>query len=134
MALVIKPLPNLVKTETCQIHPRLPQGSCLFIAPSNSGKTTLLVNMLLRPSFGLCVHYHKIIVFSPTVHQDDSWALLQPDQYHPFLVKCRDGKKRMSAEILLDSDFNTDKIQAILNAQEALETRMRRGSSLCWMI
>ena len=31
----------------------------------------------------------------------------------------------MSAEILLDSDFNTDKIQAILNAQEALETRMR---------
>ena len=125
MTLVIKRLPSLEKAEACQIHPRLPQGSALFIAPSHSGKTTVLVNMILRPSLGLCVHYQKIIIFSPTVHQDSSWDLLQPGQYFPFPVKCRDGRKRMSAEIMLDSDFSSAKIQVILDSQEAHETSKR---------
>ena len=123
--LTIRPLPQLERVFECLIHPLLPQGSALIVAPSFSGKSTLLVNMILRARFGLCVHYQKIIIFSPTVHQDSSWDLLQPSNYFPSPVRCRDGKRRMSAEILLDSDFNTDKVQAVLDSQEALETRVR---------
>lgn len=45
----------------------------LIVAPAGSGKTTLILNLLLR----IYHHYfHKIKVFSPTIHNDQKWKHL----------------------------------------------------------
>jgi ABC-type branched-subunit amino acid transport system ATPase component len=41
--------------------------SALMIAPRGSGKTTLMLNMITKFYRG---YYHRIIVFSPTMHGD----------------------------------------------------------------
>ncbi len=42
----------------------------VMIAPAGSGKTTLLLNILLNMYKG---YWHKINIFSPTVHTDGKW-------------------------------------------------------------
>ena len=45
----------------------------LVVAPAGSGKTTLILNVLLR----IYPHYfNKILVFSPTIHNDQKWKHL----------------------------------------------------------
>lgn len=45
----------------------------LVVAPAGSGKTTLILNLLLR----IYTHYfNRIIVFSPTIHNDQKWKYL----------------------------------------------------------
>lgn len=45
----------------------------LIVAPAGCGKTTLILNLLLR----IYHHYfNKIIVFSPTIHNDQKWKHL----------------------------------------------------------
>ena len=40
-----------------------------LIAPKGSGKTTLLINLMLYYK----KYFHTIIIFSPTVKNDDKW-------------------------------------------------------------
>lgn len=120
----IVPLPRLTTQDPCQLHPSIPQGSCLIIGPSGSGKTTVLVNMLLRREFGVLVHYHRIYVFSPTVFIDSSWELLE--RYRPFTVKCLDKKKRQTADISLDDDLTMEKLEGIMKQQNETNNRDRQ--------
>lgn len=114
----ILPLPNLETPDVCRLHPNIPQGSCLIVAPSNSGKTTLIVNLLLRQVFGVLVHYKHIYIFSPTCRSDASWDMVQPEHYHPFRMKCPDGKRRLTAEIHLHDTFDQARIARIMKDQE----------------
>lgn len=72
MKLVIKPIP----TPSGAKHPGPPnkilpehEFSMGFIAPKGSGKTTALMNLM---SF-YKGYFHTIIVFSPTVNNDEKW-------------------------------------------------------------
>jgi hypothetical protein len=63
-----------------KIHPSLPQGNLIIVAPTSSGKSNMIANMLLRPSFGLCDHFTRVVIMSPTAYQDRLWTtvLQQP--------------------------------------------------------
>jgi len=45
----------------------------LIVAPAGCGKTTLILNLLLRI---YRAYFNKIIVFSPTIHNDQKWKHL----------------------------------------------------------
>lgn len=124
----VKALPNFKRKRFgyCNIHPLAPQGSALFIAPSNSGKTTLIVNLILRKVFGIIVSYSEIHIMSPTVYADDSWEMVLPDKYKPFKVKCKGGKKRKTATIHVHDSYTPADIEEIMNEQEEKEEEDRK--------
>jgi hypothetical protein len=111
-SLDIRPIP-IPEREACTIHPLLPIGSCVFVAPSGSGKTTTMLNLLLRRRYGVNTWYDVVHVFSPTVYDDPSWAIL--DSYRPTKIKCNDGKKRMTARINLHNGLDLDVLAQIMD-------------------
>ena len=128
-AIQIHSLPKLDNPDPCHLHPAIPQGSCLFVAPSASGKSTLIVNLILRRVFGVLVHYKRILVFSPTVYSDSSWDMLSEDMYHPFKIKCADGRRRRTAEVILDDAFSMEKLDKIMKDQGDIQ-RSERPNTL----
>jgi len=69
-----------VPVDLTAFHPEPPNDvlprhefSMGLIAPKGSGKTTLLVNLLMYYKN----HFHTIIVFSPTVKNDDKWLYVK---------------------------------------------------------
>lgn len=123
----ILPLPKLHNPDPCHLHPDIPQGSMLLVAPSNSGKTTLLVNLLLRRVFGVLVHYETIHVLSPTCKSDSSWDMLQPGTYHRFKLKCADGKKRKTADIQLHDVLDEPALERMMEEQLELPSSERKN-------
>ena len=123
--LEIVALPRVTGEDPCLIPDVLPQGSCLFIAPSNSGKTNLIVNLLLRKRFGYLTHYSKVYIFSPTAHSDQSWDLLHPEHYRPYTVTCIDKVKRQTCQFILDDEFSEEKLNRIMQQQDKLPSDSR---------
>ena len=121
----IVPIPKLKNNAVCLIPPRLPQGSCLFVAPTGGGKGTLILNLLLRAKFGYLTHYQHIFILSPTLSLDDNWRYLKEPDYVPYKVKCADGKRRMSATVHFNEEPSWDDVQAILSAQQQLDAEER---------
>jgi hypothetical protein len=64
--------------ETHGVLPK-PPFRMELIAPPHSGKTTLLLNMLLSPTMGYNKYFKKIVVWSPTLLEDPTWSAL-PDE------------------------------------------------------
>jgi len=60
----------------CQLPDWLPKHEflMLIIAPAGSGKTTLILNILMRiyPSY-----WQRMYIFSPTIHNDSKWQHLK---------------------------------------------------------
>ena len=57
-------------------HPLLPQGiRCLIIVKSGFGKTTLLINLLLRPGW---LDYNNIKIFGKSLFQPEYHILKKP--------------------------------------------------------
>jgi hypothetical protein len=54
-------------------HFQCPGGNAIFLAPSNSGKTSTLISILLGPMAKARV-FDEIHVWSPSVDLDDAWA------------------------------------------------------------
>jgi len=123
MPLSILPLPSSSVTEPVHINENLPHGSGVLLAPSNSGKTVWLVNVLTRLSFGLAAHYDVIFVYSPTLDMDQNWDFVR--ELTPRVVK-RGRKKQSTARMILDSEFSVGKIETILDAQEQVPTESRK--------
>jgi hypothetical protein len=80
----IIPLP--IKTPD-KLHSYLPSQHMLITAPTASGKTVLLINMIGRKKFPYLKYYEKIHVFSPTVEIDNSWNLLKNIKNSPYVLK-----------------------------------------------
>ncbi len=59
--------------------------SMLVIAPKGQGKTTLLLNLIGKIYKG---YFHKIYIFSPSIHSDSKWQWLK----HQKQVLCRPSK------------------------------------------
>lgn len=56
--------------EMLPIHP----FALLCCAPPKSGKSVMTVNGLLNPNFGWIERFDRIVIISPTVMSDKSWA------------------------------------------------------------
>jgi energy-coupling factor transporter ATP-binding protein EcfA2 len=61
------------------LPPWLPKHEFLMIivAPAGSGKTTLLLNIILRI---YTQYWHRILIFSPTIHNDAKWEHVKEAQ------------------------------------------------------
>jgi molybdopterin-guanine dinucleotide biosynthesis protein len=61
-------------------HSVLPQHefSMLIVAPKGSGKTNLLCNLILKH---YKKYFHRILVCSPTVMNDDKWAVVKETKH-----------------------------------------------------
>ena len=123
--ITIHPLPTIHEEPESLLHPDIPQGSCLITAPSNSGKTVLIVNLMLRRDLGVLVHYNEIHVYSPTCRSDASWDLVQPDVYRSHTIKV-DGKKHQTAEIRLYEDLDEASIVKTMDDNAALSRKERK--------
>jgi len=126
--LSIKAIPSTEgeKFGFCNIHPEAPQGNALFIAPSNSGKTTLMVNLVLRRVFGIITSYETIHIISPTVFMDDNWEMVRPNKYKQVKLRCEGGRKVKSAEIIVHDDYDISIIEHILNVQDNKAANKRK--------
>lgn len=60
----------------CHLPEWLPKHEflMLIVAPAGSGKTTLILNILMRI---YCQYWNRIYIFSPTIHNDAKWAHLK---------------------------------------------------------
>lgn len=74
--LIVKEIP----VDLSAFHPKGPseilpkhEFSMGLIAPKGSGKTTLLVNLLMYYK----QYFHTIVIFSPTVKNDDKWSYVK---------------------------------------------------------
>lgn len=74
--LSIVPLDDGAQKQPPVKDPRLPQHefSLLIVAPKGSGKTNLICNLILRH---YKKYFHRIIVVSPTVQNDDKWETVK---------------------------------------------------------
>lgn len=76
-------------------HSVLPQHefSMLIVAPKGSGKTNLLCNLILKH---YKKYFHRILVCSPTVMNDDKWAVVKETKHvlaeNKKLAEIHDGK------------------------------------------
>jgi hypothetical protein len=61
------------------LHKFLPSSHLLITAPTASGKTILMLNMITRKVFPYYRYYDKIYIFSPTLGLDNSWSILEED-------------------------------------------------------
>lgn len=61
-------------------HPWLPQHefSMLIVAPKGSGKTNFICNMILKQ---YKEYFHKILVCSPTVFNDEKWDVVKETKH-----------------------------------------------------
>ena len=74
--IIIKPIK--VTEYTCKqskhsVVPKLPLRGIL-LAPSGSGKTVLLSNMMLNIYRGC---FERIYIFSPSIHVDQTWEAVK---------------------------------------------------------
>lgn len=104
-----------IPVDLAAFHPQPPnpilpihEFSMGLIAPKGSGKTTLLVNLIMFYK----KYFHTIIVFSPTVKNDDKWVfvkkqhlLLENKPLKKFLKDLE--KKKEKAEFVMNRPKNT---------------------------
>lgn len=90
----IIPVPKSIEEDSV-IPAYLPQSNVIFIAPSFSGKSTLILNMLLRKAFHYQQHYDKIYLISPSIHMDSSFDIL-----HNEIQNQADKRERMYNKFL----------------------------------
>ena len=98
----------------------VPSLPCRIIlsAPSNSGKTVLLVDMLTRIYAGC---FERIYVFSPSVHLDSAWTPVK--EYSAKVLGVPPDE-----ETFFDS-WDEDKLSEILSTQRAVVKHQREEKS-----
>ena len=106
----IIPMPR-PKDNNDELDPILPPLHTLFIGSTGSGKTNLILNMVLRNRmFGYLNYYKKIYILSPSSCFDNTFDIVNSyiDTY------CEKRKKKGLAEIELFDEYNDEILEKII--------------------
>ena len=103
--------------------PKLP-CRCLVVAPGGSGKTILLVNLILRAYRGC---FERIFIFSPTVNLDRTWDPVK--KYQRDVLRVGDREQTYWPE------YDESALQGILDRQmRVTEIQKERGMKKLYSI
>lgn len=136
------------------LDPRIPQHPfrIILVAPSGTGKTTILVNFVLRPEFYFD-YFNEIYIISPSIYTDYKWKPVRDtfpeEDKHKFLfesfdstviarivenqrtiIRELDGEKDLAPRILLIFDDILAERLFRTNSTGPLEDLFARGRQL----
>ena len=117
--IIIKPIK--LQEYTCKqskhdIVPKLPLRGIL-LAPSGSGKTVLLSNLILNV-YRDC--YERLYIFSPSIHVDQTWQAVK--DYQEKVMKVKETPK----ETLYFDHYNPEDLQNIIETQHKVILHMKK--------
>ncbi len=117
--IIIKPIK--VTEYTCKqskhsVVPKLPLRGIL-LAPSGSGKTVLLSNMMLNIYRGC---FERIYIFSPSVNVDQTWQAVKDYQEKVL------GVKETESDPLYFDHYDPDDLQHIIETQQKVILEMKK--------
>ena len=108
----VKPIPSkqyIIKNSKLEISDSIPFRS-IVLAPSTSGKTTLLVHLILNVYRGC---FSRIYIFSPTVNSDSAWKPVK--DYIKKDLNQNDKKERCYFE-----EYKHDEMEKVINDHKAV--------------
>jgi hypothetical protein len=117
----LKITPISVKSFTCKQSkhgtvPNLPLRG-VILAPSGSGKTVLLANLILKVYRGC---FERIYIFSPSVNVDQTWEAVK--KYQSDVMKVLESDK----EKLYYDHYNTEDLERIIGTQSKVILQMKK--------
>ena len=116
--IIIKPIKlqeYACKQSNHDIVPKLPLRGILC-APSGSGKTVLLSNLILNVHRGC---YERIYIFSPSVHVDQTWQAVK--DYQEKIMKVKETPK---SQLYFDR-YNPEDLQNITDTHHKVILHMK---------
>ncbi len=130
--IIIKPIKVTeynCKQSKHSVVPKLPLRGIL-LAPSGSGKTVLLSNMMLNIYRGC---FERIYIFSPSVNVDQTWEEVK--KYQDTVM----GVKETETDPLYFDHYDPDDLQHIIETQQKVILEMKKRKmtklfSICILI
>ena len=120
--IIIKPIKVIeysCKQSKHSVVPKLPLRGIL-LAPSGSGKTVLLSNMMLNIYRGC---FERIYIFSPSVNVDQTW-----EEVKKFQDKVM-GVKETETDPLYFDHYDPEDLQHIIETQQKVILEMRKKTN-----
>jgi hypothetical protein len=116
--IIIKPIQLQEYTCKQSKHDIVPKLSLrgILLAPSGSGKTVLLYNLILNV-YRDC--FERIYMFSPSVNVDQTWQAVKDYQEH--IMKVKETPK----ETLYFDHYNPEDLQNIIDTQHKVILHMQ---------
>jgi hypothetical protein len=120
----LKITPISVKSFTCKQSkhstvPSLPLRG-VILAPSGSGKTVLLANLILKVYRGC---FERIYVFSPSVNVDQTWEAVK--NYQLGVMKVKDSED----EVLYHDYYSVEALEKIIDTQAKVILHTNKNES-----
>jgi hypothetical protein len=96
------------KKQVRKLDPRLlqPPHRLGIVAPSRSGKTNLIVNLLIRDEF-YCQYFHNIYIWVPTYYDDEKWNLVHLPEECIFTEFREEDLERVVENVKKDTSKNS---------------------------